>query len=92
MLLNYLLFSKTATRYMLAAILATCVGAAFTVNEAAKTQALGIIIATLAFCSTARYQIWIGKTRCPQGEDAETVSVRRARVPKKKNLNLAMSS
>jgi solute carrier family 35 protein E3 len=60
-LINFALFRKTVTRYMLAAILATCIGVSFTINEAAKTQLFGVIIATLAFCSTALYQIWIGK-------------------------------
>jgi len=60
-LINFVLFRKQVTRYMLAAILATCIGVSFTINEAAKTQLFGVIIATLAFCSTALYQIWIGK-------------------------------
>ncbi|KAF2012549.1 TPT-domain-containing protein [Aaosphaeria arxii CBS 175.79] len=60
-LLNFVLFRKTVTRWMLAAILATCIGVSFTINEAAKTQLFGVIIATMAFCSTALYQIWIGK-------------------------------
>jgi solute carrier family 35 protein E3 len=60
-LINFVLFRKTVTRYMLAAIFATCIGVSFTINEAAKTQLFGVIIATLAFCSTALYQIWIGK-------------------------------
>lgn len=60
-LINFVLFRKTVTRYMLAAILATCFGVSLTINEAAKTQLFGVIIATLAFCSTALYQIWIGK-------------------------------
>ncbi|RAR14376.1 helicase SWR1 [Stemphylium lycopersici] len=60
-LINFVLFRKYVTRYMLAAILATCIGVSFTINEAAKTQLFGVIIATLAFCSTALYQIWIGK-------------------------------
>jgi len=59
--INFVLFRKYVTRYMLAAILATCIGVSFTINEAAKTQLFGVIIATLAFCSTALYQIWIGK-------------------------------
>jgi drug/metabolite transporter (DMT)-like permease len=59
--INFILFRKTVTRWMLAAILATCVGVSFTINGDAKTQFFGIIIATLAFCSTALYQIWIGK-------------------------------
>ena len=59
--INFVLFRKQVTRYMLAAILATCIGVSFTINEAAKTQLFGVIIATLAFCSTALYQIWIGK-------------------------------
>ncbi|KAF2181785.1 TPT-domain-containing protein [Zopfia rhizophila CBS 207.26] len=60
-LINFVLFRKTVTRYMLMAIAATCVGVSFTINEAAKTQLFGVIIASLAFSSTALYQIWIGK-------------------------------
>jgi solute carrier family 35 protein E3 len=60
-LINFVLFRKTVTRWMLAAILTTCLGVSFTMNEAVKTQLFGVIIATLAFCSTALYQIWIGK-------------------------------
>lgn len=60
-LINFVLFRKTVTRYMLAAILATCIGVSFTINETAKTQLVGVIIAVMAFCSTALYQIWIGK-------------------------------
>jgi drug/metabolite transporter (DMT)-like permease len=60
-LINYVLFRKQVTRYMLAAILATCIGVGFTMNEAAKTALFGVIVATMAFCSTALYQIWIGK-------------------------------
>lgn len=60
-LINFLLFRKTVSKGMLASILVTCIGVSFTINEAAKTQLFGVIIATLAFCSTALYQIWIGK-------------------------------
>ncbi|KAF1957492.1 TPT-domain-containing protein [Byssothecium circinans] len=60
-LINFVLFRKTVTRWMLASILTTCLGVSFTMNEAVKTQLFGVIIATLAFCSTALYQIWIGK-------------------------------
>lgn len=60
-LINFVLFRKTVTRYMLAAIFATCIGVSFTMNEALKTQLLGVVIAILAFSSTALYQIWIGK-------------------------------
>ncbi|KAF2750318.1 TPT-domain-containing protein [Sporormia fimetaria CBS 119925] len=60
-LINFIVFRKTVTRYMLAAILATCIGVSFTINENAKTQLFGVIVATLAFVSTALYQIWIGK-------------------------------
>ncbi|KAF2738528.1 hypothetical protein EJ04DRAFT_428494 [Polyplosphaeria fusca] len=60
-LINFVLFRKTVSKGMLASILVTCIGVSFTINEAAKTQLFGIIIATLAFCSTALYQIWIGK-------------------------------
>ncbi|KAF2004414.1 TPT-domain-containing protein [Amniculicola lignicola CBS 123094] len=60
-LINFALFQKTVTRYMLAAILITCIGVSLTINEEAKTALFGVVIATLAFCSTALYQIWIGK-------------------------------
>jgi len=60
-LINFVLFRKMVTRWMLAAILVTCIGVSFTVNVAAKTAASGVIVATMAFCSTALYQIWIGK-------------------------------
>lgn len=60
-LINFVLFRKQVTRYMLAAIIITCIGVSFTINETAKTQLFGVIVATLAFCSTALYQIWIGK-------------------------------
>jgi drug/metabolite transporter (DMT)-like permease len=60
-LINFVLFRKQVTRYMLGAIVATCIGVSFTINETAKTQLFGVIVATLAFCSTALYQIWIGK-------------------------------
>jgi solute carrier family 35 protein E3 len=60
-LINFLMFRKTVTRWMLAAIFATCIGVSFTINQAAKTELFGVIIATMAFCSTALYQIWIGK-------------------------------
>lgn len=60
-LINFVLFRKMVTRYMLAAILVTCIGVSFTTTEEAKTQVIGVIIATMAFCSTALYQIWIGK-------------------------------
>ncbi|KAF2474225.1 TPT-domain-containing protein [Lindgomyces ingoldianus] len=60
-LFNFVLFQKTVTRYMLLSILATCIGVAFTINGEAKTQLFGVIIASLAFISTALYQIWIGK-------------------------------
>ena len=60
-LINFVLFKKMVTRYMLAAILGTCVGVSLTMDGEARTQLFGVIIATLAFCSTALYQIWIGK-------------------------------
>lgn len=60
-LINFLMFRKQVTRWMLASILATCFGVSFTINQAAKTQLFGVVIATMAFCSTALYQIWIGK-------------------------------
>ncbi|KAH3904144.1 hypothetical protein HBI56_116330 [Parastagonospora nodorum] len=60
-LINFVMFRKQVTRYMLAAIIATCIGVSFTINETAKTQLFGVIVATMAFCSTALYQIWIGK-------------------------------
>ncbi|ORY09916.1 triose-phosphate transporter family-domain-containing protein [Clohesyomyces aquaticus] len=59
--LNFVLFQKHVTRYMLVAILATCVGVSFTINGEAKTQLFGVIVASLAFISTALYQLWIGK-------------------------------
>ena len=60
-LINFVLFRKMVTRWMLAAILATCIGVSFTMNVAAKTEMFGVIVATSAFCLTALYQIWIGK-------------------------------
>lgn len=60
-LLNFLLFRKTVTRYMLASILITCFGVSLTIKGDTKTQTFGIIIAAMAFSSTALYQIWIGK-------------------------------
>ncbi|KAF2196272.1 TPT-domain-containing protein [Delitschia confertaspora ATCC 74209] len=59
--LNFILFRKTVTRYMLASIVVTCMGVALTIKGDTKTQMLGIIIACMAFSSTALYQIWIGK-------------------------------
>lgn len=64
-LINFVLFRKTVTRWMLAAILTTCAGVSLTmvknVEGEDKTRLFGVIIAVLAFCSTALYQIWIGK-------------------------------
>jgi solute carrier family 35 protein E3 len=60
-LLNFVLFRKTITRYMLAAIVAICMGVVLTIRASAHTQFFGVIIAVLAFTSTALYQIWIGK-------------------------------
>lgn len=59
--INFLLFRKTVTRWMLAAILATCAGVSLTINQTAGPALFGVIVATMAFCSTALYQIWIGK-------------------------------
>lgn len=60
-LLNFILFRKTITRYMLAAIIAICIGVALTIRSSAETKFFGVIIAIMAFTSTALYQIWIGK-------------------------------
>ncbi|KAF2490577.1 TPT-domain-containing protein [Lophium mytilinum] len=60
-LLNFILFHKTITRYMLLAIVAICMGVALTIRASAQTQLFGVIIAVMAFTSTALYQIWIGK-------------------------------
>ncbi|KAJ4989350.1 triose-phosphate transporter [Stagonosporopsis vannaccii] len=60
-LINFIVFRKTVTKWMLAAILTTCIGVSFTMGGEVKTAFFGVIIATLAFCSTALYQIWIGK-------------------------------
>ena len=60
-LLNFVLFGKTITRYMLIAIFAICIGVALTVRSSAETQLFGVVIATMAFTATALYQIWIGK-------------------------------
>jgi len=60
-LLNFILFRKTITKYMLAAIIAICIGVALTIRASAQTKFFGVIIAVMAFTSTALYQIWIGK-------------------------------
>jgi len=60
-LINFLLFRKMVTRWMLMSILATCLGVSLTINATAKTALFGVWIAVMAFCSTALYQIWIGK-------------------------------
>ncbi|KAF1971810.1 TPT-domain-containing protein [Bimuria novae-zelandiae CBS 107.79] len=60
-LINFLLFRKIVTRWMLASIIATCLGVSLTINQTTGPALHGIIIATTAFCSTALYQIWIGK-------------------------------
>jgi solute carrier family 35, member E3 len=60
-LINFVLFRKTVTRWMLLSILTTCVGVSFALNQEADTPLFGVIVATIAFCSTALYQIWIGK-------------------------------
>ena len=59
--LNFVLFRKTVSQYMLASIVVTCFGVSLTINGDTQTQLFGIIIASLAFSSTALYQIWIGK-------------------------------
>ncbi|OCK98148.1 TPT-domain-containing protein [Cenococcum geophilum 1.58] len=60
-LLNFVLFRKTITRYMLIAIFAICIGVALTVRSSAGTQLFGVVVAVMAFTATALYQIWIGK-------------------------------
>jgi len=59
---SYLLFGKTVSRNRLLAVAVACIGVAIATGASLNSNPSGAFIAVLAFCSTALYQVWIGKT------------------------------
>jgi solute carrier family 35 protein E3 len=60
-LLNFVLFRKTISLQKLATVAIACLGVALATGANAKSNPLGTALAVAAFCSTAMYQIYIGK-------------------------------
>ena len=59
---NYILFRRLVSRSKLFCVLVASGGVALANGVSAHSNPVGAIIAVLAFCATAIYQIWIGKT------------------------------
>jgi solute carrier family 35 protein E3 len=60
-LLNYILFRKTISLQKLATVAVACLGVALATGASVQSNPVGTALAIAAFCSTAMYQIYIGK-------------------------------
>lgn len=59
---NYVLFRRKVSRSKLLCVVVACLGVGLANGVSAQSNPFGATMAILAFCATALYQIWIGKS------------------------------